>query len=44
MADPGILTAEMLSVPAWIIRGGTSKGVFLLESDLPADRSLWGPT
>ena len=43
MADPGILTAEMLSVPAWIIRGGTSKGVFLLESDLPADRSLWGP-
>lgn len=35
--------AEMFAVPAWIIRGGTSKGVYLLESDLPEDRSLWGP-
>jgi len=43
MPDSAMLTAEMISIPAMIIRGGTSKGVFLLESDLPADRSLWGP-
>ena len=36
-------TTELIAVPATIIRGGTSKGVFLLESDLPQDRSLWGP-
>jgi 2-methylaconitate cis-trans-isomerase PrpF len=36
-------SGEMLSVPAMVIRGGTSRGVYLLESDLPADRSLWGP-
>jgi hypothetical protein len=26
-----------------IMRGGTSRGIFLLENDLPRDRSLWGP-
>jgi len=34
---------EMLMIPATILRGGTSKGVYLLEDDLPDDRSLWGP-
>lgn len=38
-----MLAAEMISVPAMIIRGGTSRGVYLLERDLPEDRSLWGP-
>ena len=28
-------------LPVTIMRGGTSKGVYLLESDLPADRSEW---
>ena len=37
------LDAEMITIPTWIIRGGTSKGVYLSESDLPEDRSLWGP-
>ncbi len=36
-------TGELLSIPAMVIRGGTSKGVYLLESDLPADRTQWGP-
>jgi 2-methylaconitate cis-trans-isomerase PrpF len=34
-------TEELLSIPAMVIRGGTSKGVFLLASDLPSDRALW---
>jgi 2-methylaconitate cis-trans-isomerase PrpF len=38
-----MMTAEMVSVPAMVIRGGTSKGVYLRGRDLPADRSLWGP-
>jgi 2-methylaconitate cis-trans-isomerase PrpF len=47
-ADPvrpptGMMAAEMVSVPAMVIRGGTSKGVYLRGRDLPADRSLWGP-
>jgi 2-methylaconitate cis-trans-isomerase PrpF len=37
------MASELISVPAELLRGGTSKGVFLLEGDLPADRSLWGP-
>lgn len=28
---------------ACFLRGGTSKGVFLLRSDLPADRTEWAP-
>lgn len=43
MSDTAMLGAEMLTIPTWLIRGGTSKGVYLLESDLPSDRSLWGP-
>ncbi|KAK7682656.1 hypothetical protein QCA50_014457 [Cerrena zonata] len=30
-------------LPAWFLRGGTSKGIFLKEADLPQDRSEWGP-
>jgi 2-methylaconitate cis-trans-isomerase PrpF len=42
--SPGALLAgEMVSVPAVVIRGGTSKGVYLRGRDLPRDRSLWGP-
>ncbi|HET8588259.1 MAG TPA: PrpF domain-containing protein [Nakamurella sp.] len=43
MTDRTMLDGEMLSVPAMIIRGGTSKGVFLRGRDLPDDTSLWGP-
>lgn len=42
-SEAGMLAAEMESVPAMIIRGGTSKGVFLRARDLPEDRTLWGP-
>jgi len=28
-------------IPCSIIRGGTSKGVYILQSDLPEDRSEW---
>ncbi len=34
---------EQFRLPVTIIRGGTSKGVYLLEQDMPEDRSLWGP-
>ena len=43
MFDSALMSREMLAVPTMLIRGGTSKGAYLLESDLPADRSLWGP-
>jgi 2-methylaconitate cis-trans-isomerase PrpF len=44
MSSPtGLMTAEMVAVPTMVIRGGTSKGVYLRARDLPADRSLWGP-
>lgn len=36
-------SSGLLPIPTTIIRGGTSKGVYLLESDLPEDRTLWGP-
>ncbi len=32
---------ERKEIPCSIIRGGTSKGVYLLEKDLPEDRSQW---
>ena len=31
----------LMRLPVSIIRGGTSKGVYILENDLPADRSKW---
>ncbi len=37
------MSSEVIAIPAELLRGGTSKGVFLLETDLPEDRSLWGP-
>jgi 2-methylaconitate cis-trans-isomerase PrpF len=33
-------SVDQLAVPCAIMRGGTSKGVFFLESDLPADPQL----
>jgi hypothetical protein len=38
-----MVSPELWSIPTMIIRGGTSKGVYLMEDDLPADRSLWDP-
>lgn len=32
---------ERKNIPAMIIRGGTSKGVYLLKSDLPSEREEW---
>ena len=29
------------NLPAMIIRGGTSKGIYLLESDLPEEHEKW---
>ncbi len=31
------------NLPVMVIRGGTSKGVYILEEDMPADRSEWDP-
>ena len=31
----------LFHVPVTIMRGGTSKGVYILESDLPDDREKW---
>lgn len=33
----------VFELPVMILRGGTSKGVYILESDLPKDRALWDP-
>ena len=30
-------------LPVTILRGGTSKGVYILQSDLPADKEAWEP-
>ena len=32
---------EIYRVPAVIMRGGTSKGVYILEKDMPAEREKW---
>lgn len=32
---------SVLKLPVMIIRGGTSKGVYILESDMPAERGQW---
>lgn len=31
------------NLPAMIIRGGTSKGIYLLETDLPKEHEKWNP-
>ncbi len=35
--------ANITKLPVTIIRGGTSKGVYILEEDLPADKAAWEP-
>ena len=35
--------ANVKKLPVTIIRGGTSKGVYILEEDLPADKAEWEP-
>lgn len=32
---------KSLDIPVMMIRGGTSKGIYILERDLPTDRSEW---
>ena len=34
---------KIKKLPVSILRGGTSKGVYILQSDLPEDRSAWEP-
>lgn len=34
---------QQYRLPVTIMRGGTSKGVYLLESDLPKDKAAWEP-
>ena len=31
------------TLPVSILRGGTSKGVYIMEKDLPKDQALWEP-
>ncbi|MBQ9152675.1 MAG: PrpF protein [Solobacterium sp.] len=37
------MSEAVRKLPVTIMRGGTSKGVYILESDLPADRNEWDP-
>ena len=37
------MSKEAKKLPVSIIRGGTSKGVYILQSDLPADQADWEP-
>ena len=32
---------EILELPVSILRGGTSKGIYILEKDMPAERKEW---
>ncbi|MBR6377287.1 MAG: 3-methylitaconate isomerase [Oscillospiraceae bacterium] len=34
---------ELIKLPVTLLRGGTSKGVYILQSDLPEDRAAWEP-
>ena len=34
---------DIKKLPVTILRGGTSKGVYILQSDLPEDQSAWEP-
>ena len=34
---------SVTQLPVTIMRGGTSKGVYILETDLPQDRAQWDP-
>ena len=34
---------KVQKLPVTILRGGTSKGVYILQSDLPADKAAWEP-
>lgn len=34
---------DMVNLPVTIMRGGTSKGIYILEKDLPADQETWEP-
>lgn len=36
-------TYQRYELPVTIMRGGTSKGVYILEEDLPSDREEWDP-
>ena len=35
------MAKKIIKLPVTIMRGGTSKGVYILQSDLPADRDEW---
>lgn len=37
------MSTTATKLPVTILRGGTSKGVYILESDLPADKAEWEP-
>ena len=34
------MKSEVISVKCSIVRGGTSKGIFILENELPSDPAL----
>ena len=34
---------DVVNLPVTIMRGGTSKGIYILEKDLPADQETWEP-
>ena len=37
------MAKNVIKLPVTILRGGTSKGVYILETDLPADKAEWEP-
>ena len=34
---------DVVNLPVTIMRGGTSKGIYILEKDLPTDQETWEP-
>ena len=34
---------DVVNLPVTIMRGGTSKGIYILEKDLPVDQETWEP-
>ena len=37
------MARKIIHLPVTIMRGGTSKGVYILQKDLPQDRTQWDP-
>ena len=41
MTNTANMPKNVIKLPVMILRGGTSKGIYILESDMPVDRAEW---